>query len=68
VAVATSHVEHRFEAGQLVGRERQDLLLVLGIRAAREVVDPPLGVLLPQITGGIAFVVAHDERGYGQGR
>ena len=65
LAVAAADVEHRLEAGQLVRRERQDLLLVLGVGAVGEAVDPPVGVLLPEIAGRVAFVVAHDVGGYG---
>ena len=61
--VAASHVEHRLVPVHLVGREGQDLLLVLGVGPTGEVLDPPVGVLLPEVAGGVAVVVGHDAGG-----
>ena len=45
---AAPDIEHGPESGQFLDCERDDLLLVLGIRTIRETVDPPLGVSVPQ--------------------
>ena len=51
LALARAHVEHPGGALQVVGGEREDLLLVLGIDAGGEAVLPPVGVALPEIVG-----------------
>ena len=48
----------RPRAGQALGREREDLLLVLGVGAVGEPVLPPAGVLLPEV----------GRRGFGRDR
>jgi len=45
--------------GQLLRRERQDLLLVLGVGAVGEPVDPPVGVALPEIVVDRVVGLAH---------
>jgi hypothetical protein len=49
LAVAAPDVEHAIESRQLGARQRQDLLDVLRIGALGEPVDPPVGVVLPQL-------------------
>ena len=46
-------VEHAPGAGEALGREREDLLLVLRVRAVGEAVLPPLRVLFPQVIGSV---------------
>ena len=50
LTVTAADVEHPVESGQFRSRQRQDLLLVLGVGAGGEAVDPPVGVFLPQVT------------------
>ena len=53
LAVTAPDVEHAASARQLGGGHRQDLFLVLGIGAVGESVDPPIGVLLPQLVARV---------------
>ena len=55
LAIATSDVEDRPGIAELRGREREDLLFVFGVGARREPVDPPLGVVFPQIPRRISL-------------
>ena len=52
--VATSDVEDHRRRPQLLLGERHDLLDVLGVGALGEPLDPPAGVLLPQLAGRVA--------------
>ena len=52
--VSTSHVEDHRRRRQLLVDERQDLFDVLGVGALGEALDPPAGVLLPQLAGRVA--------------
>ena len=54
--VPTSTTRRR--AGEALGREREDLLLVLGVGAVGEAVLPPLRVALPRV----GFGVSRDAR------
>ncbi len=49
LTVAAADVEQPVETGQFRSRQRQDLLLVLGIGTGGEAVDPPGSVFLPQV-------------------
>ena len=52
LTLAAAHVEHVAGPDQVLGREGQDLLVVLRIGALGEAGDPPVGVGLPQVTHG----------------
>ena len=49
LALTGADVDHALRAGEALGREREDLLLVLGVDAVGEAVLPPAGVLLPEV-------------------
>jgi hypothetical protein len=49
LTVAAADVEHVGDPASSAGRQRQDLLLVLGVGAGGEPVDPPVGVRLPEV-------------------
>ncbi len=60
--VTAADVEDRAGPGQLGRSQRQDLLLVLGVGAIGEAVDPPPGVVFPQISGRVAVLLARHPR------
>ena len=49
LALTGADIDHPLRAFEALGREREDLLLVLGIDAVGEPVLPPPGVLLPRV-------------------
>ena len=49
LALPATDVEHPGRAGEVLGRERQDLLLVLGVGAAGEALLPPLRMGFPEL-------------------
>ena len=62
LALAGAHVEDAVVAGQQVGGDGQDLLLVLRVGAVGEAVLPPAGVRFPEVD-----VVCHRPRRYAPG-
>lgn len=60
LAVAAADVEDPRRAVQLLGGQREDLLDVLGVGTLGEPVDPPAGVVLPELG-----VVIHGGQGKG---
>ena len=57
--VSAADVEHPACAAQLGRRERQDLLLVLGVGTLGEPLDPPVRVGLPQARVAHVFSSTH---------
>ena len=66
LTVAAAEVEHPIEPVEFSGRQRQDLLDVLGVGSLGEAVDPPVGVRLPQLVVPWVGVAGHGGRGYGR--
>jgi hypothetical protein len=58
LAIATADVEHMPSILELRFCHRQDLLFVLGIGPVGESVDPPVGMILPEVLG----LLVHPRR------
>ena len=69
LAVAAPDVEDAGRSGELLGGQREDLFLVLGVGAVGEPVDPPFGVPFPQrVVHGVSLApIGRYRCGHGDG-